>query len=44
MTAWIHEKTAVFTPIPTPSDTITTAATNGIFAIIRKLWRTSLQT
>ena len=26
--AWIHENTAVFTPMPTPSDTITTAASH----------------
>ena len=28
--AWIHENTAVLTPMPIPSETITTAATIGI--------------
>jgi hypothetical protein len=28
--AWIQENTAVFRPIPTPSDTMTTAANPGI--------------
>ena len=40
--AWIQENTAVFTPIPMPSDTMTTAANPGIRQIIRHACRTSL--
>ena len=33
--SWIHENTAVFTPMPTPSEMMTTAASPGIRQIIR---------
>ena len=33
--AWIHEKTTVLTPMPTPIEATTTAATTGILAIER---------
>jgi hypothetical protein len=39
--AWIHENTAVFTPIPTPSDRITTEASPGVRQIIRHACRRS---
>src|SRR5260221_2905227 len=40
-TAWIQENTAVFTPIPTPRERITTAERPGIRKIIRQAWRRS---
>ena len=40
-TASIHEKTMVFTPMPTPSDATTTAASAGIRAMERKAYRRS---
>src|SRR5262245_53410589 len=41
ISAWIHEKIAVLTPIPTPSDSTTTVANTGARLIVRQLWRTS---
>ena len=40
-TDWIHEKTIVLAPMPTPSETITTAASSGMRTIIRHAWRRS---